>query len=128
MEKNKIVVKFKDGTSMKGQTANFFPNKTMFHLERIDGKIVEITIEHLKAIFFVKDYEGNKNHVKTYNDIINSGGKKLRVKFIDGEEIIGFTLSYSPDRQGFFLTPADLKGNNDRVFVVKSSAPKIEFI
>ncbi len=37
-------------------------------------------------------------------------------------------MSYSPDRQGFFLIPADLKGNNERVFVVKSATAKMEFL
>jgi hypothetical protein len=50
------------------------------------------------------------------------------VKFSDGESIIGYTLGYSPDRQGFFMTPADVKSNNQRIFVVKSASEKIEFI
>jgi hypothetical protein len=50
------------------------------------------------------------------------------VKFSDGESIIGYTLGYSPDRQGFFMTPADSKSNNQRIFVVKSASEKIEFI
>ena len=52
----------------------------------------------------------------------------MKVSFSDGEEIIGYTLGYSPDRQGFYLTPADLKGNNERIFVIKSATEKVEFI
>ena len=128
MEPNKVVVKFKDNTVAKGKTNDFFPNKTQFHLEEMNGEIVEISIEDLKAVFFVKDFKGNKNHDDNYNDEIAAGGRKLKVRFFDGETVVGYTLGYSPDRQGFYLTPADLQGNNERIFVVKSATEKIEFL
>ncbi len=128
MEPNKIVVKFKDNTVAKGKTNDFFPNKTQFHLEEMNGEIVEISIEDLKAVFFVKDFKGNKNHDDNYNDEIAAGGRKIRVRFFDGETVVGYTLGYSPDRQGFYLSPADLQGNNERIFVVKSATEKIELL
>lgn len=128
MEPNKVVVKFKDNTVAKGKTNDFFPNKTQFHLEEINGGIVEISIEDLKAVFFVKDFKGNKNHEDNYNDEIAAGGRKIKVRFFDGETVLGYTLGYSPDRQGFYLTPADLQGNNERIFVVKSATEKIELL
>ena len=66
MEPNKVVIKFKDNTVAKGKTNDFFPNKTQFHLEEMNGEIVEISIEELKAVFFVKDFNGNKNHDDNY--------------------------------------------------------------
>lgn len=128
MQPNKVVVRFKDKTMKKGTTRDFFPNKTQFHLEEMNGVIVEINIEDLKAVFFVKGFEGNKNHRYNYEDKIAGGGRKIKVKFFDGEAMEGFTLGYSPDRQGFYLTPADLQGNNERIFVVKSATEKIEFL
>jgi hypothetical protein len=128
MEPNRVVVKFKDNTVSKGKTNDFFPNKTQFHLEEMNGDIVEISIEDLKAIFFVKDFEGNKNHKDNYSDEIAAGGRKIKVVFFNGETVVGYTLAYSPDRQGFFMAPADLQGNNERVFVVKSATEKIELL
>ena len=128
MAPNKGVVKFKDKTMAKGKTNDFFPNKTQFHLEEINGEIIEISIEVLKAVFFVKDFDGNKDHKKNYNDQIAAGGRKIKVSFIDGETVVGFTLGYSPDRQGFYMTPADIQGNNERIFVVKSATEKVEFL
>lgn len=128
METNKVVVRFKDGSIMKGKTSDFFPNKTSFHLETLNGEIKTIDVEQLKAFFWVKDYEGTKNYDEDYEDEIAGTGRKINVKFSDGESIIGYTLGYSPDRQGFFMTPADLKSNNQRIFVVKSASEKIEFI
>ena len=55
MVPNKVVARFKDNTMRKGTTRDFFPNKTQFHLEEMDGEISEISIEDLKAVFFVKE-------------------------------------------------------------------------
>lgn len=128
MEANRVVVKFKDKKILKGKTSDFFPNKNQFHLELIGGELLEVHVEDLKAIFFVKDYDGNKDRKKAYNDDITGTGRKMQVNFSDGESIVGFTLGYSPDRQGFYMTPADLEGNNIRIFVVKSATNKIAFI
>lgn len=128
METNKVVARFKDGSIMKGKTNDFFPNKTSFHLETLNGETQQIQVEQLKAFFLVRDFEGNKTYDEDYKDEISGTGRKIMVTFSDGESIIGYTLGYSPDRQGFFMTPADLKSNNQRIFVVKSASEKIEFI
>jgi len=127
MQTNKIIVRFKDGMIMKGNTSDFFPNKVRFHLNRRDGKAEEIDIENLKAVFFVKDFEGNKDYQKKYEDSIHGAGRKIEIEFTDGESITGYALGYSPDRHGFFMTPADLSSNNERIFVVKSATTHIKF-
>ena len=128
MQPNRVVVKFKNNDIAKGKTSDFFPNKVLFHLEDVDGKISEINVEDLKALFFVKDFDGNKDHHYNYVDEIAAGGRKIKVSFTDGETVVGYTVAYAPDRQGFFMTPADLKGNNERIFVVKSATDKVKFI
>lgn len=82
----------------------------------------------LKAFFLVKDFEGNKSYSEEFNDEVAGAGRKIRVTFSDGESITGYTLGYSPDRRGFYMTPADLNSNNVRIFVVKSASEKIEFV
>jgi hypothetical protein len=128
METNKVVARFKDGSLMKGKTNDFFPNKTSFHLETLSGETKTIDVELLKAFFLVKDFDGNKNYNEEYGDEVSGAGRKIRVTFSDGEAITGYTLGYSPDRQGFYMTPADVNSNNVRIFVVKSASEKIEFI
>lgn len=128
MVPNIVVVQFKDKTVTKGKTNDFFPNKAIFHLIGNSGETTQIAVEDLKAIFFVKNMNGDKDRKDNYSDDISGGGRKIQVRFKDGETIIGYTLGYSPDRQGFFMTPADLKGNNERIFVVKSATEKIEFV
>jgi hypothetical protein len=128
VELNKVVVKFVNGSIQKGKTNDFFPSKKQFHLQLLDGKIVIIDTGHLKAIFFVKDFEGNKEHKDCYEDTVIGGGRKIRVLFPDGETIIGFTQGYSALRQGFFMIPADKDGNNERIYVINSATKDVSFI
>jgi len=133
---NRVVARFKDGSLIKGTTKDFYPNKANFHLEMTSGQVVDVdinqlktvqvNIEDLKAAFFVKDLDGNKEYDESYGDRVVGAGKKIQVRFKDGEAVIGYALSYSPDRTGFFLIPADKKSNNERIFVVISSTEKIE--
>ena len=44
------------------------------------------------------------------------------MRFKDAELVCGYSLSYSPDRDGFFMFPADAGSNNLRVFVVTAAA------
>ena len=125
---NRVVAKFRDNSIVKGQTNNFLPNKTFFHLQQVGGGQIEVHIEDLKAIFFVKNYDGAKDHKKAYNDKVPGGGRKIQVKFLDGETIVGYTTGYSPDRPGFYIVPADLKGNNERIFIVKTATEKVEML
>ena len=113
---------------MKGNTSDFFPNKTQFHLTTLSGEVENIDVEKLKAVFFVKESEGNESRSDKYDDEITGGGRKIQVEFSDTEVVIGYTLSYSPDRHGFFMIPADLKGNNERIFVVKSATKNVNFL
>jgi hypothetical protein len=128
MQQNKVVAQFKNGKIMKGNTSDFFPNKTQFHLTTLSGEIENIDLEQLKAVFFVKESEGDESRSDKYDDEIAGGGRKIKVEFSDNEVVIGYTLSYSPDRHGFFMTPGDLKGNNERIFVVKSATKSVKFV
>jgi len=136
---NKVVARFKDGRIVKGRTNNFFPNKPSFHIMPESGgsaedvrmnelKVIEIPVEALKGAFFVKDLKGDKSRKDMYQDEIPGGGRKVRVKFFDGEVIIGYTQSYSSQAQGFFIIPADKRSNNIRIFVVKSAVDEVTFL
>ncbi len=128
MKRNKIVVHFSDGRLLKGHTNDFRPNKPEFHLETLENEVKPINIADLKAVFFVKDHDGVDGRQDSYDDVIPGGGRRMKVAFSDGEEVIGYVSSYSPDRSGFFLVPADLGGNNERIFIVTSSCEDVEFL
>ncbi len=62
---HKLVVRYKDGSIVKGITSDFFTNKDFFHVKVNEtGEILEIDIYDLKAVFFVKSFEGNRDYKK----------------------------------------------------------------
>jgi hypothetical protein len=125
MKYNKIVVKFKDNRILKGTIDNWSSNKAHFFMQTLEGETVNIKLDQLKAVFFVKDFTGNKDHGNTYNDYLPGEGVKVAAKFLDGEVIVGYSLSYSPSRLGFTMTPADKHDNNTRIFVVQSATREV---
>jgi hypothetical protein len=133
MNPNKIVVRYKDGRVMKGHTTDFVPNRSFFHLSLIepaDPKPVMVRLEELKAVFFVKDFKGNPDHRdrKEFDGSRPAMGRKIRVLFKDGEELIGTTQGYQQGRPVFFVVPADPESNTERCMVVASAAKEITFI
>jgi len=135
MKVNKMVIRFKDKTLLKGESFDFYPNNKTFHLRLIEGEEIEIDIENLKAVFWVKSFDGDKDYSYTYDDSIPWGVNKVKVRFADGESMVGYAQHlqckshhvYHSD-YGFFITPADFKGNNDRVFVLNSATDEINFL
>lgn len=126
---NTVVVHFPGGALLKGATNNFFPNKDLFHLTDKDtGEVREVPLSGLKAVFFVKDFEGDSSYTEK-NDVERTGlGKKIQVEFADGETLVGYSQGYAANRPGFFLFPADPKSNNDRVFVLTAATRAVRFL
>ena len=54
-------------------------------------------------------------------------GRRIEVTLMDDEVIVGRTLSYRADGNGFFVVPADPLANNIRIFVVSSSVRQVRF-
>ncbi|KPK01665.1 MAG: hypothetical protein AMK71_04665 [Nitrospira bacterium SG8_35_4] len=128
MQAEKIVVRFKDKKLMKGVTSNFSHEKNSFYMRLVGGQVINVKLDTVKAAFFVKKLEGNRDYEYKYKDVIPWGGNKIKVEFLDGEVLIGYTQHYFLDCPGFFVTPADLKGNNQRVYVVSSSTENVTFL
>ena len=94
------------------------------------GPPVQVRCADLKAVLFVKSHEGDARRTKLRGFVEAPAevaqGRKIAVRFKDGELICGYTLSYTPDRDGFFLLPADADGNNIRIYVVTASAAEVK--
>jgi len=129
---NKVVVHFRDGRILKGYTYDFNPNREIFHVaSNPNGKqLTEVSTSHMKALFFVKSFEGNKDHPGPHDFCIErfrkTPGTKVKVTFQDREVMYGSTHGYAPNRRGFFISPASSETNNDRIFVVKESTSTVE--
>lgn len=124
----KVVVRFKDKTLMKGNATDFVRGVSAFHVRLLNGKVEEVRTEDLKAVFMVETWGGNRDYTCTYADVLPWGGHKVKVEFNDGEIIVGYTPYYPKKRQDFFVTPADLRSNNKRVYVIHSAVKNVYYL
>ena len=131
LEPSKIVVRYRDGKIVKGFTQNFFPNKPVFHVVPLEGggstPPLEISMADLKAVFFVRDFAGNKalKERKHLAEGEKPHGRLIEVTCVDGEVIVGTTTGYDPVRPGFFLFPVDQKSNNVKAYIVSAAVRKV---
>ena len=130
-EFNKIVVHFRDGKLLKGTTQDFFPNRPLFHIQPAEGgESVEVRCKTLKAAFFVKDFQGNAKRQDAVGFLTGPNetrqGRKIAVRFKDGELLCGYSLTYSADREGFFMFPADSSSNNIRIYVLVGATVEVK--
>jgi hypothetical protein len=128
----KIVVRYREGRLLKGFTHDFHPSRTQFSLwpsvTSAPSERMYVPTSQLKAVFFVRNFEGNPEYSDDRTFDTGAGGRRLEVTFADDEVLNGSTLSYRPDGVGFFVNPADSRGNNLRVFVVASAIRHVRFL
>jgi len=131
---NRVVARFADGRAVAGMTADFSPDRDLFHVSEgaapAGVKPVLIHTKDLKALFFVKNFAGDPGHDQR-NEFDKSQpptGRRIRVTFKDGEVLVGTTTGYQPGRQGFFLVPADTGSNIKHCYVVAAATQEISVL
>jgi small nuclear ribonucleoprotein (snRNP)-like protein len=121
---NQVVVHLKGGKIQKGLTRNFDPAAESFYLLPAEGGGVpiKIRIDELKALFWVRDFVGNSEFVsrKDFEEVQRTG-KRVVLRFEDGEEMWGTVADVPDEAPGFFFYPADSKDNNIKIFVVRAA-------
>jgi len=136
MLKKKVVVKYQNGDIIKGWVEEFKPERESFLLfplfEYSKEERIEIEFSSLKAVFFVKDFTGNKDYkkVRTFNvDLkITPSQRKLLINFLDGEHLYGTSHTYGKHKIGFFVYPIDPKDNSERIFVIHKAIESIRLM
>jgi len=122
---HKVVVRYKNGTVAKGTTSDFAPNRTTFTLNHeppVPGEPATISYDELKAIFFVRNFEGNREYRdQKLRKPEGTIGRRYLLTFTDGETMRGTALGVNLSRYGFLLFPADSGSNNKRIFVMHSA-------
>lgn len=128
---NKIVVHMKDGTVHKGVTQDFHPGTVNFHVLPAEGGGVprRVPVASMKALFYVKDYVGNRDFVaRRQFDEAHRSGKKAILTFTDGETMWGMLGEDRESDPGFFFFPLDEGDNNIRIYVVRSSLKEMRLV
>jgi hypothetical protein len=126
---NHVVAHFIDGRVVKGQCFDLSMVKPVCHVQQQGGGALEVRLTELKALFFVKDLEGDParqeaNRLET-GDRRGVGARPMEVRFQDGEVLNGFVTGYAADRPFFFMVPADPDSNNTRIFVNRAAVARV---
>lgn len=135
MSGHQLVLKYQDGSIMKGWVDNFNPNKEIFFLhplkEYSPQEKIDIRLKDLKAVFFVKDFTGYSDYkkIRTFEgyEWNTPTERPVIVHFQDGERLYGTTYSYNPNKIGFFVYPIDKNDNSIRIFIILDATEKVEF-
>lgn len=127
----KIVVRYVEGQILKGYTQDFHAGRQQFSLwPAINSPAHErviVPLARLKAVFFVRDFAGDPTYVERTDPGLPHNGRRIEVTLVDDEVLVGATLNYRADGNGFFVIPADPRANNIRVFVVASAVRQVRF-
>ncbi|NIM64016.1 MAG: hypothetical protein GTN89_04015 [Acidobacteria bacterium] len=122
----------KDGTIYKGMTHDFDPASETFHMLPAEGGGVPVRIvsDEMKALFYVRDYIGNRDFVarKQFAEA-HAADRRAIVKFKDGEEVWGVLgEGADADNQGFFFFPVDKDDNNIRIYVIRTALEELRLV
>jgi len=136
------VVRFNNGSILKGYLGDFSPDREEVALREVEtGEVHTLRVDDMKAVFFVKSFEGDFDYreKKSYG-IRKQTGNRVFVKFKDGERLVGFLDGKVPWEKGFFLSskenggkgffllPVDEDTNNIKVFVISSSVDDVTVV
>lgn len=129
---NMVVARTRDGRRVKGFTWDFAPTCDSFHVAHAgeEDSVTELSMEDLKAVFFVKTFEGIPGRpsprIHDHESLEPLPGIKLKVTFKDGEVLFGTTNGFTSGREGFFVLPADRTSNNTRVYVMTDATQSVD--
>ena len=137
----KVVIHLKNKTLLKGTLTRLDSAEGILMLVPDEAPDAEkkVALDDLKSIFFVKSFGGNKGYKeKKRFGLMASKGRKVIVKFYDGEIITGFVeqdipwrkgfflSTLGPDEKGFYLYPSDPESNNVKIFIVATSVVEVQ--
>ena len=125
----KVVLRMRDGGLRKCSIySNLAASYQTVKVLTTEGQVETVDISDLKAVFFVRDFEGTpgRHAQRTFKKGSPMAGQVVSVRFPDGELIRGRVLNLAENKPGFFLYPADPEDNNEMVFVLRAPDIRVE--
>lgn len=126
----RVVARFRDGRLLKGISMDVDPNRPTCHVRPSEGRALEVSLADLKALFFVRTLDGDRNHREERTldpkDPRARGSTLVLLRFADGEEMVGLTIRFPPNRPYFFIVPVDPQSNNIRILVNRAAVVSME--
>jgi hypothetical protein len=128
--RSKLVIHYVDGRVLRGWSPDLFPNKPAFHVTDWDtNETTLVQLSELKGVFYVKDFASGPDRQHRRYDLERAGlGRRVRVRFSDGEVIEGYTNGYSGERLAFFVFPPDPEDNTERMLVVTKATTEVKLV
>jgi Family of unknown function (DUF6982) len=129
----KVVVRKLDKELVKGYVnpASFLGESQVELLDR-EGHVLAIPLNLVKAVYFVRDFEGDPGYAerKAFLRRPRLDGLWVRLTFKDEEVLEGILANnlLELDSRGFSITPADLSSNNLRIFIPRSALTGLEVL
>jgi hypothetical protein len=137
-DQRRVIVRFANGRTLRGYctadahqaAGNNLPER--ISIRNSSGNVEEVELAGLKAIFFVKTFEGSKDYseFKVFTHQPSGRGVWVRVHFHDGEVMEGVAPNSLSTFSGtvFSLTPPDPQSNNEIVIVAKSCLKEMQIL
>lgn len=117
----RVVVRFLDGTALKGYGDNFLPGEAeLLVQENETATIHKVDLAAVKAVYFVKEFltDSQTSHRRAPALIFQAvPGKHVAMAFLDGEVLEGVATLQDRPVRGFFVTPLNPNSNNVQVYV-----------
>jgi len=113
---HRVVLHTLEGQVRRGVVKNLDLLDPVIRLAQPGRAPEAIPAERVKAIFFMQDPGASP---------LPSSGKRVRVGFADGRQIVGFSEDVDTGEQGFFLVPADTRTHTARIYVFRAGVASI---
>ncbi len=115
---------------LKGHTSTWnglgpghVPLPEKFELNLVEGGSATICLGQAKAVFFVREFQGQPayNELRFFKTVPEFRGLWVRLRFMDGEVTEGLVHNSLPllIGPGFFLKPPDPQSNNKMIYALK---------
>ena len=135
-DNQKVILRFIDGKMLKGYIRDLKIAEEYLYLEDESGHQLKVRLKELKAIFYVRKFEGERGHQEKKTAVhIRQGAERVFVKFKDGETIMGIMEGEIPWQKGrfresmkvkaFTIIPVDESSNNTRILVVTTAVQDV---
>lgn len=97
-----------------------------------EGHLVRVPMSEIKAVFFVRDFEGNPDRAerKIFRSRPRLAGLWVRMTFKDTEVLEALLPNnlLETDPLGYLVTPPDVYSNNLRVFIPRTALSEMEVL
>ncbi|MCD6288798.1 MAG: tetratricopeptide repeat protein, partial [Candidatus Hydrogenedentes bacterium] len=130
-QKQRLVVRYVDGRILKGTSYTLDLNSRGFQLTPVDARRdveenIPVRFADLKAVFFVRDFDGKFDPNKIEQEWVPEGSE-ITVFFPDGEVIEGYSLvRFNDESPRFHMIPKDRASNNISLIVERANTTRIE--